>query len=150
MPAHATMLSPQQLIDAAKAPLLTYGEKDWDAVRASITPDFVYDEVGTGRKVQGLDQVLALWRGWATALPDSKATFHSALVSGNTVVLEVTWRGTHTGPLEMPNGPIAATGKRIELRACNVIEIAADRGKAKLQRQYFDMGTMLQQLGIMS
>ena len=150
MPAQATMLSPQQLIDAAKAPLLTYGRKDWDAVRASITPDFVYDEVATLRKVQGVDQVLALWRGWATALPDSKATFHSALVSGNTVVLEVTWQGTHTGPLETPKGPIAATGKRIEIRACNVIEVAAEKGKAKLQRQYFDMATMLQQLGVTS
>jgi steroid delta-isomerase-like uncharacterized protein len=150
MPAHATMLSPQQLTDAAKAPLLTYGRKDWDAVRGSITPDFVYDEVATQRKVQGVDAVLALWRGWATALPDSAPTFHSAVVSGNTVVLEVTWQGTHTGPLETPKGPIAATGKRIEIRACNVIEIAADTGKAKLQRQYFDMATMLQQLGITS
>jgi len=127
----------------ARAGLLKPGQKELPSI-------YLYDEVGTGRKVQGLDQVLALWRGWATALPDSKATFHSALVSGNTVVLEVTWRGTHTGPLEMPKGPIAATGKRIELRACNVIEISAERGKAKLQRQYFDMGTLLQQLGITS
>jgi steroid delta-isomerase-like uncharacterized protein len=144
------MFSPQQLTDAAKAPLLAYGRKDWDAVRASITPEFVYDEVATDRKVQGGDAALALWRGWATALPDSTPTFHNALVSGNTVVFEVTWQGTHTGPLETSKGPIAATGKRIEIRACNVVEIAADTGKAKLQRQYFDMATMLQQLGITS
>jgi steroid delta-isomerase-like uncharacterized protein len=146
----ATMLSPQQLIDAAKAPLVAYGRKDWDAVRTNITPDFVYDEVATGRKVQGIDQTLALWRGWAAAFPDSKATFHSALVSGNAVVLEVTWQGTHTGPLETPKGPIAATGKRIEIRACNVSEIATDKGKTKLQRHYFDMATLLQQLGVTS
>ena len=52
MPAQSTMLSPQQLIDAAKAPTLAYNQKDWKAVRASITQDFIYDEVGTGRKVQ--------------------------------------------------------------------------------------------------
>jgi steroid delta-isomerase-like uncharacterized protein len=148
MPAHATMLSPKQLIDAAKAPVLAYGRKDWDAVKASITPDIVYDEVATHRKVQGVDQVIAVWRGWATAFPDSKATIHNALASGNTVVLELTWKGTHTGPLEMPSGPIAPTGKKIEFRACNVVEISAESEKAKLQRQYFDMGTMLQQLGI--
>ncbi len=96
MPAHATMLSPQQLTDAAKAPLLAYGRKDWDAVRGSITPDFIYDEVASQRKGQGVDAVLALWRGWATALPDSTPTFHSAVVSGNTVVLELTWH---------PHGP---------------------------------------------
>ena len=48
----------------------------------------------------------------------------------------------------MPKGPIAATGKGIEFRSCNVIEINPDKEKAKSQRQYFDMGTMLQQLGI--
>ena len=30
------------------------------------------------------------------------------------------------------------------------MEIAAETGKAKLQRQYFDMATMLQQLGVTS
>jgi steroid delta-isomerase-like uncharacterized protein len=148
MPAHATTLSPKQLIDAAKAPVLAYGRKDWDAVKTTITPDHVYDEVATGRKVHGADQTMALWRGWATAFPDSKATIHNTFPSGNTVVLEVTWKGTHTGPLQMPAGPIAPTGKRIEVRACNVVEIDTESEKAKLQRQYFDMATMLQQLGI--
>lgn len=148
MPAPATKLSPQQLTDAAKAPFLAYGRKDWDAVRASITPDFAYDEVATNRKAQGQDQTLALWKGWAAAFPDSAPTFHGTSVSGNTVVLEVTWKGTHTGPLETPKGPIAATGKRIEIRACSVTEIAAESGKAKQTRQYFDMATMLQQLGV--
>ncbi len=30
------------LIDIAKAPNIAYGKKDWDAVRASVTPG-VYD-----------------------------------------------------------------------------------------------------------
>lgn len=133
-------------VDVAKAPTIAYGKKNWDALRAAVAPDFVYDEVATQRKMQGFDQYLAVSKGWATALPDSKAEFHTALVSGNTVVLELTWRGTHTGPLQMPSGQIAATGKRIELRGCQVVEIAG--GKAKSMRQYFDMATLMQQLGI--
>jgi steroid delta-isomerase-like uncharacterized protein len=146
MPAQSTVIPQQKLIDVAKAPVLAYNEKKWDALRASVTSDFTYDEVATHRKVQGADQYIALCQGWATALPDSKATFHDALVSGNTVVLEVTWKGTHKGPLQMPNGSIAATGKRIDIRACMVVETAGE--KAKVQRQYFDMATMMQQLGI--
>jgi steroid delta-isomerase-like uncharacterized protein len=146
MPAQSTMMSQQQLIDAAKAPLIAFNEKDWDAVRASITSDFVFDEVGTNRKVQGVDQVIPLWQDWATAFPDARATFNRALPSDKTVVLELTWNGTHKGPLQTPQGPIAATGKRIEIRSCMVTEIAGD--KAKLQRHYFDMATMLQQLGV--
>lgn len=142
----ATMLSPQQLIDAAKKPELAYNEKNWDVVRASITSDIVYDEVATGRRVQGVEQVLGVWQGWAKALPDSRCTFNSAIATGNTVVLELTWKGTHTGPLETPNGTIAPTGKPVELRACVVCELEGE--KTKLQRQYFDMGTLLKQIGV--
>jgi steroid delta-isomerase-like uncharacterized protein len=139
------MLSPPQLIEAAKAPLLAYNQKDWNAVRASITSNFTYDEVGTGRKVQGANQTITLWRGWAEALPDSKASIDNVVASGNTVVLELTWRGTHTGPLPTPKGSLAGTGKQIELRGCVVVELAD--GKARLQRHYFDMATLLQQVG---
>ncbi len=146
MPAQSTKLSPQQLTAAAKAPFIAYNDKNWGAVKASITPNFVYDEVATQRKAQGVDQVLALWQGWAVAFPDSKGSIDNAYVSGDTVVLEITWRGTHQGPLPTPKGSIPPTGKRIEFRSCVVCEIADE--KAKLQRQYFDMATMLQQIGV--
>src|SRR5687767_7441131 len=146
MPAQATAVSPQALIDAAKTPILAYNEKNWDKMRSSITPDFVYDEVATGRKAQGADAVLPLWQGWAQAFPDSKATFNNALVSGNSVVLEVTWKGTHKGPMQTPKGAIAATNKSIEIRACFIVEIAGER--ARLQRHYFDMATLFEQLGV--
>ncbi len=146
MSAPSTTLSPKQLIAAAKAPLMAYNDKNWDALKASITPNFVYDEVATERKVQGVDNVMPLMKEWGEAIPDSKATFDNAYVSGNTVVIELTWRGTHTGPLNLPSGPVPGTGKSIEIRSCNVFEITGD--KASMQRQYFDMGTMLRQLGI--
>ena len=145
MPAPATMLSEKQLIAAAKAPILAYNDKDWDAVKAAITPDFVYDEVATSRKAQGLDEVFALWQGWAASFPDSKGTIDNALVSGDKVILEITWRGTHQGPLPTPKGPIFPTGKRIEMRSCVICEMAGE--KTRSQRQYFDLTTMLQQIG---
>ena len=146
MPPQATAVSPQALIDAAKAPFVAFNEKNWDRVRATITPDFVYDEVASRRKAQGADPVIALWQGWAQAFPDSRCSFDSALVSGNNVVLELTWRGTHRGPLQTPNGPIAGTGKPIEIRACAVVELAGE--KARVQRHYFDMATLFEQLSI--
>ena len=146
MPAQSTMIPAARLIAAAKAPTIAYGEKNWDAVKASLTPDFVYDEIATQRVAKGAAEAIALFQGWAAAFPDSKATFHSAIASGNTVVLEVTWKGTHQGPLQTPKGPVAATGKRIAVRSCIVAELAGE--KVKLERQYFDMGTLLQQLGL--
>jgi predicted ester cyclase len=60
-------------------------------------------------------------------------------------VFEVSWRGTHKGPLLTPEGTIAPTGKRIDVRACMVVEVAED--KVRAQCHYFDMGTLLKQIG---
>ena len=146
MAAQATALSPQTLIEAAKASVLAYNDKDWDRVRTVATPDVVYDEVATGRKAEGIDQVLPLWQGWARAFPDSKAAFHNAIASGSSVMLEITWNGTHKGPLETPNGPVPPTGKTIAIRACMVVELEGER--VKRERHYFDMATLSQQLGL--
>ena len=139
-------MSEQALVDAAKAPILAYNEKDWEAVNRAIASDLAYDEVGTQRNLRGAADVIAAWKGWAAAFPDSKATFEAAHVSGNTVILEVTWRGTQSGLLQTPAGDIPATGKKIEMRACQVVDIAD--GKARGIRQYFDMATMMTQLGV--
>jgi steroid delta-isomerase-like uncharacterized protein len=133
-------------IDIAKAPTIEYGKKDWEAVRASVTPGVLYDEIATHRKGKGVDQFLAILQGWAKALPDSKATYQNAISSGTTVVLELTWHGTHTGPLQTPEGSIAATGKHIAVPACMVVEIGD--GKVKSMRHYFDMAMLMQQLGV--
>jgi steroid delta-isomerase-like uncharacterized protein len=139
-------MSQKSIIEAAKAPVLAFNEKDWEAVKAAVTEDFVYDEVATERRPQGIDAVLEVWQGWGTALPDTKATFHSEVVSGNTVVFEVTWQGTHSGPLVTPGGEIPPTGRRTSLRACQVFEVAD--GKARVMRQYFDLATLMKQLGV--
>jgi steroid delta-isomerase-like uncharacterized protein len=137
---------PQKSVaDLAKEQVIAYNEKDWDRARAALAPEVVYDEVGTHRKLKGVDDVLTAWKGWATAIPDSRATFHSETVSGNTAVLEITWKGTHSGPLNTGEREIPATGKKIELRAIQVVDVADDRVKSV--RQYFDMGTLLQQIG---
>jgi steroid delta-isomerase-like uncharacterized protein len=143
----ATLTDRQQLIDAAKAPIVAFNRKDWDAVRAGMSlSGFVYDEVGTGRRAEGADQAVPLWQAWAGAFPDANASFDQAAAAGDTVVLEVTWRGTHRGPLQTPAGAIPPSENRFEVRACLVIEMDGD--KVRRERHYFDMGTLLRQLGV--
>jgi steroid delta-isomerase-like uncharacterized protein len=145
--AQATALSPQALADAAKAPFLAFNDKDWAKAKATMTPDFSYDEVATSRSTTGADATIELWKGWAQAFPDAKGTIHNTHVTGNhVVVLELSWRGTHKGPLQTPGGMIPATGKSIDVRACAVVEVAGER--ARSQRHYFDMGTLLRQIGV--
>jgi steroid delta-isomerase-like uncharacterized protein len=147
MSPQATAVSPQAMIEAAKTMIIAYNDKNWERAKAAITPDFLYDEVATGRRIEGADETLAAWKGWAQAFPDSKASFDRSYVAGNdTVVLELTWRGTHKGPLGTAMGNIAATGKSIEVRALAIVELKGE--KARSQRQFFDMATLLQQIGL--
>lgn len=139
-------MSRRELIEIAKAATEAYNRKDWDAARELLAPDFVYDEVATGRKVKGVEKVLDLWRGWAKAFPDSRGTMEDPLVDGNEVVLRLRWRGTHSGPLSLPSGEVLPSKKKIDLRACEVFRI--EDGKAVEIRHYFDMLTMLSQLGV--
>jgi hypothetical protein len=71
----------QSLIDAAKASILAYNDKNWDTVSNVLSSDVEYDEVATHRKEWPADGSPP-GRGWATALPDSKATFGAAHASG--------------------------------------------------------------------
>lgn len=63
----------------------------------------------------------------------------------NTITLEVTWQGTHTGTLQTPQGPIPPTGKQIALHGVLVADVEGDRFTST--RNYFDLMTLMNQIG---
>jgi steroid delta-isomerase-like uncharacterized protein len=141
-------MAQETAIDAAVAPIQAFNAKDWDRVVKMFASDIVFDEVPTHRVVHGVNEVLALMKGWAEAFPDANGTIESAVTAGNTVVLEITWRGTHTAPLRTGATEMPATGRQIEIRSCQVTEIR--EGVVAALRHYWDLMTMMQQLGAMS
>ena len=108
------------VIEIAKAAVTAYNEKDWNKTRDLLAADAVYDEKATNRHLEGADQIIEAFQGWATAFPDSKATFILEYASGDNAVLELVWKGVHTGPLQTPTGAIPASNKPIEMPACEV------------------------------
>lgn len=139
-------MSRQELIAAAKAPVEAYNSKDWGAAREAMAPGYVFEELSTGRTLTGVDDVLESWEAWGRAFPESRATFDEPLVDGDTVVLRLTWRGENSGPLSLPTGEVAPTGKTVEFKACQVTRV--EDGKAVATTHYWDLQTMLSQLGI--
>jgi steroid delta-isomerase-like uncharacterized protein len=133
------------VIEIAKAAVTAYNEKDWSKGKDILAADAVYDEKGTHRRLQGAGEIIEAWQGWARAFPDSKATFVRAFVSGDTAVLELVWKGVHTGPLQTPTGTIPPSNKPIELPACQIVQV--EGGKITSATHYFDMLTMLTQIG---
>jgi steroid delta-isomerase-like uncharacterized protein len=138
-------MAEQDLIRVARENIDAFSAGDWQRFRATMTPDIVYNELATQRRVEGPDAYLQLARGWKEAFPDGRGAVTNAFVSANTVTLEITWEGTQTGPLTGPAGTIPASGKAMKFRAAGVITIQGE--KIKEFNHYFDLMTMLQQIG---
>lgn len=138
----------QVSVDAARGLVAAYNEPDWDRLGALLAPGSLYDEVGTGRRARGSQEITELFKGWKRAMPDSEGTVTNALECGDIGVLEVTWTGTFTGPWAAPHGEVDATGKSQTSRACIVFVLEGER--IKEFRQYFDSMALMQQLGVVS
>ena len=137
----------QDLTAVASGVVDAFNKNDWERSAAALAPNSLYNEVGTQRRLQGSDEIIAALKGWKQAMPDVKGTVTKAFASGNTAVLEVIWQGTQTGPLETPGGTIPASGKSQMTPAAWIFEFEGD--KIRESRQYFDMAAFLQQIGAM-
>jgi ketosteroid isomerase-like protein len=86
-------------------------------------------------------------RGWVDAFSDAETEIVNLHGEDDFAVVEFVARGTHDGPLASPGGEIPSTGRRIETRFCEVYEI--QDGKLVRGRIYFDLATIMGQLGLM-
>lgn len=65
--------------------------------------------------------------GMAEGFPDIHREIFSIDVLGDTVVVELAIRGTHSGTLMTPVGPLAATGKVIDVPCCDIFRMRNDK-----------------------
>ena len=123
-----------------------FNDADWGRFAATCSADVVYEEKGSNRTIRGSDAVLETAKGWRAAFPDIRGKISCSTAVGSTAALEITWVGTHNGPLELPSGKLPATGKRVEVEAVQVFVV--EGGKVIRMRHYLDFLTMLTQLGV--
>jgi steroid delta-isomerase-like uncharacterized protein len=139
------VLTTDEIVKLARKQVDAFNSGDWEQMRAMLASGSRYDELGTQRKIEGPEKIVELFMGWKTAFPDAVGTVTSAFASGNKAALEVTWRGTHTGPLGTPEGTIPASGKRQETPAAFFLTFEGD--KITESHHYFDSMTLLKQIG---
>lgn len=134
------------MLDIVKKHLADYAAGNWDDYRASLANDLVYEEFCTRQRTHGIDDYVNVVQRWKSAFPDLKATIRNSFVADDNVVIEVEWEGTNTGPLEGPFGTISPTRKRGSVQAVLVFKLKD--GKIRESRHYFDLLTVLEQLGV--
>jgi predicted ester cyclase len=85
--------------------------------------------------------------GWLTAFPDSRMVIRNEVISGDTILQEFTFEGTHTATLHAPTGDLPATNRRLSGRGAQVIKVRD--GLVADTQLYFDQVDVLTQLGLM-
>jgi steroid delta-isomerase-like uncharacterized protein len=118
---------------------------DWERFERTLAADVAYEETGTGRHVNGRPDYVELSRGWKTAFPDVVGEVRRVAATGDTVVQDVVWRGTHTGPLATASGEVPATGNHVEVDGCMWYDVGA--GEVTRIRHFLDVLAILQQVG---
>ena len=141
-------MTEQELMDLVRQNIEAFSSGDFEQFAMTIAEDGVYEEPSTQRRVSSKTEAVDLAKGWRQAFPDARGTIQNLFASGDQAVAEILWEGTHQGDLETPAGRIPASGKRIEMRATQVLR--GENGKLKETRHYLDLMTMLQQIGLTS
>ncbi|MDQ3368849.1 MAG: ester cyclase [Myxococcota bacterium] len=134
------------MLELIKQHLAAYSTANWATYRAAFAADVVYEEMATRQRVQGVTAYLDAVQRWKRAFPDLQATLLTAVVSGDEAAVEVAWEGTHMGPFDGPLGAIAPTHQRGRVTSLIVLRVAD--GKIVELRHYFDLLTVLGQLGV--
>ncbi len=103
-------------------------------------------DVPAGRRYVG-KEIAGMIGQFAGAFPDIHRELGKFVVSGDTVVVELSLNGTHTGPLVLPFGTIAPTNKAIEV-PCAYVFVLED-GKIVSFHCYNAASVLLAQIGVL-
>ncbi len=123
-----------------------FNDADWEKMKTLVAAEGKYYEPATNRVIEDLPDMVEVWKGWKTAFPDLTGEVTNIFATEDHVLLELTWKGTHTGTLATSFGEFAATHKPYTSRAAMVLEFRDDR--INVNRHYFDLLSILSQLGI--
>jgi len=99
-----------------------------------------------GIRARGVAGFRAMLQMWLKAFPDLRHEVRETVEQGDTIAVRLFVRGTHTGPLESPQGTIPATGKSVTWDSVDWVKIRA--GKIASWTVYEDQMAFLAQLGL--
>jgi steroid delta-isomerase-like uncharacterized protein len=108
-------------------------------VAAQYHENAVRRDVNTSLVSEGPKGVTAFAEMFFAAVPDAVCEVRTWLQTGDTLAVEWTWSGTHTGDLE--GWP--ATGKKFTLEGCNITQLRD--GLIVDERSYWDWESLRSQ-----
>ena len=141
-------MSSQDNITVAHAFHQAWAERNPDKGAAVIANDCEFVDVPRGEIQRGPQGYRHDYERWRTAFPDGTVEITKVIAEGDWVVVEYTNSGTNTGPLRTAIGDFPPTNRKIKVKYCSVMQIKD--GKVISGRDYYDVSTILRQLGLAS
>lgn len=121
-----------------------WNARSGESVGAAFTPDGVRVEAAyPGARLEGREAIAAHCQNYIDAVPDCRLEIRNEKRDGDTVTVEWTYHGTHTG--ELPTLP--AKGATVALQGVSVCEMDGDL--VREERVYFDLATLLAGAGLL-
>ena len=120
------MATIDQMKEVLKKQLDAFSKGDWKSYRETLSERSVYEEEATGRRVTGPDEIVRTVEPWLKGFPDCVGRIKDAIGSGDAIVAELEWTGTHKGALSGPFGTIPATNKQVRVPAVLVLRFEGD------------------------
>jgi steroid delta-isomerase-like uncharacterized protein len=112
-----------------------------------FTPDGSYTDVAMGATYNGREEIARFHRWMLKFAPDSAVEFSDACALDGRLYLQWVWSGTFEGALRLPDGSsVESTGANFSVDGVAVCRYAAE-GKLRSHRDYWDLGTVLRQVG---
>ena len=134
--------------EKADAFAAAYNAHDLDKALAFFRPDATFVSPDAG-ELKGIEQIKAYHQIFFDAFPDAYVDVLTSYEDGHVTFDEWIFRGTHTGPLPLPNGEtLPPTGRRIAVRGSDVGVHDGD-GVVVSQHMYFDQMQLARELGVL-
>lgn len=132
---------------AARAVLDTISAHDLDALARLYAKNSETITMPTGERSFGPEGARSDTQRWLAAFPDLRFEIRSVVASDDAACIEATVHGTNTGPLALPGEELPPTNKAVSMPVCVVMRFD-DEGKLVAEHDYFDLVTMMEQLGL--
>ena len=137
------MSSPTNLLERC---FEAYNARDTDTIGRLVTDAVTLSR--PGQSATGRDELIGAYRLDWVDFPDCRLDVKHAGAGGNRVFAELTFSGTNTGSLHLPDGTVApATGRALALECAAVGDVEA--GVLTAVRVYWDNALSMQQLGLL-
>jgi steroid delta-isomerase-like uncharacterized protein len=124
-----------------------FNDHDFDSVLEHVAEGAEVELYAEGLSFRGREGFREMMAHFKAPWPDGTVEVIWQFAGEDGVTNECVYRGTHTAPLPTPDGSeVPPTGKRIELRFCEVWRMEA--GKVRSLHNYADNLALMQKLGL--